>query len=208
MTLAVLTNESLKQELLLKGIAPGVEIVWADSVRSLSVIEADMYIDLLFELDRERTDRLKQLLPKPVLVNAVPFSTKTIGADFIRLNAWPTLLQRSVLEIVLPASKTTGTVNGLFGSLQWNYQVVPDLVGMITPRIIAMIINEAYFTLGDEVSTREEIDIAMKLGTNYPFGPFEWSEKIGLKNVYELLKELSRNDKRYIPAAALEAEAN
>ena len=43
-----------------------------------------------------------------------------------------------------------------------------------------MIINEAYFTWEAGTSTKEEIDIAMKLGTGYPYGPFEWGEKIGL----------------------------
>jgi 3-hydroxyacyl-CoA dehydrogenase len=44
-----------------------------------------------------------------------------------------------------------------------------------------MIINEAYFALEDNVSTKAETDIAMKLGTNYPYGPFEWGQLIGLK---------------------------
>jgi 3-hydroxybutyryl-CoA dehydrogenase len=43
----------------------------------------------------------------------------------------------------------------------------------------------------------------MKLGTSYPYGPFEWSEKIGLARVNELLTELSHDDKRYTPAPAL-----
>ena len=60
---------------------------------------------------------------------------------------------------------------------------VPDVKGFISPRIVSMIINEAYFTLEENVSTKEEIDIAMKLGTNYPYGPFEWSKKIGLKKL-------------------------
>jgi len=69
-----------------------------------------------------------------------------------------------------------------------------------------MIINEAYFALGDKVSTKDEIDTAMKLGTNYPYGPFEWSRKIGLKNVYQLLSVLSKEDHRYIAAPCLEEE--
>ena len=60
---------------------------------------------------------------------------------------------------------------------------VPDVKGFISSRIVSMIINEAYFALEENVSTKEEIDIAMKLGTNYPYGPFEWSKKIGLKNI-------------------------
>ena len=71
-----------------------------------------------------------------------------------------------------------------------------------------MIINEAYFTLEENVSTKEEIDIAMKLGTNYPYGPFEWSKKIGLKNIADLLKELFITEKRYQPAALLLKEAS
>src|SRR5688572_32115960 len=94
MNVAVLADEILKQELMAKGASAAIEWQWADSLRSLTAIEADVYIDLLFELDNERSGRLKQLLPKPVLVNAVAFSTKTIQQPFIRINAWPTLLDR------------------------------------------------------------------------------------------------------------------
>jgi 3-hydroxybutyryl-CoA dehydrogenase len=66
-----------------------------------------------------------------------------------------------------------------------------------------MIINEAYFALDDAVSSKAEIDIAMKLGTNYPWGPFEWAEKIGLNNIYLLLQKLSLTNKRYQPAPTL-----
>ena len=84
---------------------------------------------------------------------------------------------------------------------------VPDVKGFISPRVVSMIINEAYFTLEENVSTKEEIDVAMKLGTNYPYGPFEWGEKIGLQKVYELLALLSNNNTRYEPAALLKKEA-
>jgi 3-hydroxybutyryl-CoA dehydrogenase len=79
---------------------------------------------------------------------------------------------------------------------------------MITPRIIAMIINEAYFTLEQKVSTKEEIDLAMKLGTGYPLGPFEWSNRIGLTKVYSLLSRLNLMEPRYQPSALLKQEAD
>jgi 3-hydroxybutyryl-CoA dehydrogenase len=88
-------------------------------------------------------------------------------------------------------------------ALNWSFQVVPDVKGMIAARVIAMIVNEAYFALGDDVSSKENIDTAMKLGTNYPLGPFEWSEKIGLHNILNLLTSLSEDDKRYLPAPLL-----
>ncbi|NKQ99539.1 3-hydroxyacyl-CoA dehydrogenase, partial len=58
-----------------------------------------------------------------------------------------------------------------------------------------------------QVSSKKEIDTAMKLGTNYPMGPFEWAEKIGLRRIYHLLKTLEKEDKRYKAAGLLEKEA-
>lgn len=207
MTVAILADDVLKQELLAKKLPENVTVVWADSMRALTIADADVYIDLLFEPDVERTQHLKKLLPKPVIVNAVSYTTKRTGADFIRINAWPGLLQRSVIEVAMPASMNETVVKDVFDQLQWKYVIAPDIAGMITARVLAAIINEAYYTLGAEVSTREEIDIAMKLGTSYPFGPFEWAAKIGLKRVYELLTELSKVDNRYTPAPLLAAEA-
>ena len=77
------------------------------------------------------------------------------------------------------------------------------IMGLLQARIIAMIINEAYYALEENVSTKEQIDIAMKLGTNYPYGPFEWSEKIGIEKIYFLLEKLSAQNKRYTIAAAI-----
>jgi len=207
MIVAVLADDLLKQELLTKQTAGDVSFIWVDSIRALTITEADVYIDLLFQMDAERTHHLKRLLPKPVLVNAVAWSTKRIGADFIRINAWPTLLHRSITEVAIPTAVQQETVKQIFDKLQWSYRLVPDIAGMITARVIAMIVNEAYYTLEAHVSSREEIDIAMKLGTSYPYGPFEWSTRIGLKYIYELLNELSHDDKRYLPAVLLQWEA-
>ena len=69
-----------------------------------------------------------------------------------------------------------------------------------------MIINEAYFALGEGVSTEDEIDLSMKLGTNYPYGPFEWCNKIGLKKVNDLMEKLSKTDNRYAIAPAMKNE--
>jgi 3-hydroxybutyryl-CoA dehydrogenase len=43
----------------------------------------------------------------------------------------------------------------------------------------------------------------MKSGTNYPYGPFEWSEKIGVANILNLLEKLAKKEERYSPAPAL-----
>ena len=45
--------------------------------------------------------------------------------------------------------------------------------------------------------------MAMRLGTNYPAGPFEWGERIGLNKLYALLLKMSVSDNRFCPPGAL-----
>ena len=101
----------------------------------------------------------------------------------------PTFLEREMLEI----SAYHGNqheANEIIRKLGIKSTVVDDRVGLVTPRIIAMIINEAFFTVQEGTASREDIDLGMKLGTNYPMGPFEWSKAWGLNNIYELLDAL------------------
>jgi 3-hydroxybutyryl-CoA dehydrogenase len=200
MIAAILADEQLRDEIMEKGVAERTEIIWADSLQSLRIIEADVYFDLLFEYDRERMSRLQYLHPKPVFVNDVIH----VHDRFIRLNAWPGMLKRNEVEIAChDFANSKHSIDAVFENMGWKFQVVPNITGMVTPRIVSMIINEAYYALGDGVSTMEEIDVAMKLGTNYPYGPFEWSTKIGISNVAALLRELSSEDQRYTIAPLL-----
>ncbi len=66
-----------------------------------------------------------------------------------------------------------------------------------------MIINEACYAVNENVSTAKEIDIALKLGTSYPLGPFEWNKQIGSQRIIQLLDILSVNNDRYLPAPDL-----
>lgn len=77
--------------------------------------------------------------------------------------------------------------------------------GFVFPRVLSMIINEAYFSLDEYLATEKNIDLAMKFGVNYPLGPFEWVQKMGPKSVVYLLDELfeATQDGRYITAKGL-----
>ena len=172
MIVAILADDEIKAEIIDKGYSDAVEVIWADSLQSLRVIEADAYFDLLFDNDSERISRLKFLLPKPLFVNAVVPTGNLLPPGFMRINAWPTMMKRSLVELAAIESDNIGNIKEIFDEIGWAIQVVPDVPGMITPRIISMIINEAWFSLAENISTREEIDTAMKLGTNYPYGPF------------------------------------
>jgi len=208
MRLVVLANEELKEELLSTGINDDCKIDWIGSSVELSLYkDADAVIDLLFEANSYDVSYLKDLLPKPVFVNSVNKTTSEIGFPFIRINAWPGFLKRNIAEVTCHDHTMKKEGEKMLTLLNRKAEWVPDIKGFISPRIVSMIINEAWFALEENVSSKEEIDIAMKLGTNYPFGPFEWSRKIGLKNIVNLLTELSKEEKRYEPASLLLKEA-
>ncbi len=125
--------------------------------------------------------------------------------NLVRMNGWPGFLENDSWEIT---GKINQAVTDVLLALNKKFIVCADEPGFISARIIAMIINEAYMTKEEGVSTEEEIDIAMKLGTNYPYGPFEWAEKIGIQSIHELLSALTKNDNRYTPAASMNALIN
>jgi 3-hydroxybutyryl-CoA dehydrogenase len=208
MRLVVLTNEQLKEELLLNGVSDDCKIDWVKSSEELlSHTDADAVIDLLFEVNGYDVSHLNDHLTKPVFVNSMNKTINEIGSPVIRINAWPCFLNRNIAEVSCTDEVNKKDAEKILSLLNRKTEWVPDIKGFISPRVVSMIINEAYYTLEENVSTKEEIDIAMKLGTNYPHGPFEWSKKIGLKKVAALLTELSLTEKRYEPALFLLKEA-
>lgn len=132
-----------------------------------------------------------------------PRSRTIFGFD-----GFPTLLNRELLEVSLLNTADTALLEQRCQQLNTAYAIVDDRVGLVTPRVICMIINEAYYTLQEGTASRDDIDLAMKLGTNYPYGPFEWCERIGLSNVYDLLAAVyaDTRDERYKISALMKKE--
>ena len=114
-------------------------------------------------------------------------------------NGLPTMLNRNIFEVSLLNTDDLLALQNICNQLNTEYILVDDRVGLVTPRVIGMIINEAYYTVQEGTASRKDIDLAMKLGTNYPYGPFEWCERIGLNHIYDLLNALYQDtkDERY-----------
>ena len=75
----------------------------------------------------------------------------------------------------------------------------------VTSRLIQTLINEAIFCLHEGISTREEIDTALKLGMNHPMGPLELADFIGLDVVLSMQEALYKGFKepKYRPCSLL-----
>ena len=138
---------------------------------------------------------------KPYFINDVGLlSAKLNHPSIIPFNGWKGFIEKEYWEM---AGKLSDGAMEVLSLIHRKALVVPQTPGMVSPKVISMIINEAWFALDEKVSSKEEIDTAMKLGTNYPLGPFEWADQIGIKNIYYLLKELEKTDPLYTPAPLL-----
>ena len=168
--------------------------------------EQELVVDFTVDESHENLELYKDIIGLPVLVNIpktslveLVYYSEEVKCSLFGFNGLPTFLDREVLEVSLYKEEESEMLVQLCSDLGTKHLIVDDRVGMVTARIIFMIINEAYYTVQEGTAEKADIDQGMKLGTNYPHGPFEWSEHIGLQHVYELLEAVYEDtkDERY-----------
>lgn len=181
-----------------------------------SMRKSEVVFDFTIAEDPSRMEVYNNRSSGPIFLNTSTISLANVTKRWMQsiegvfgFCGLPTFLNREILEVTLLKESHQSKLKEICGRLNTQYQVVADRVGLVTPRVICMIINEAYYTVEDGTATREDIDLAMKLGTNYPFGPFEWCRRIGPGNVYRLLAAVHNdtNDERYKICPLLEKES-
>jgi len=176
------------------------------------VIEA-VYEDL--NIKKEVFQRLDNLLPVEAII-----ASNTSGLSITELGA-ATRRPDKVIGIHFfypaPVMKLVEIIRGL-GTSEETYETVKDLVqrigkvgveapdypGFIVNRILLPMINEAIFCVMEGVKP-EDVDQAMKLGCNYPMGPLELADFVGLDIVLATIKGLYENlgDPKYRPCPLL-----
>jgi 3-hydroxybutyryl-CoA dehydrogenase len=83
--------------------------------------------------------------------------------------------------------------------------VCKDAPGFITSRLGIVLMNEAIFALQEGLMSAADIDTSMKLGYNFPMGPLELADFIGLDVVFAITQTLYENyqDTKYRPCMLL-----
>ncbi|TGD78021.1 3-hydroxyacyl-CoA dehydrogenase family protein [Hymenobacter wooponensis] len=143
------------------------------------------------------TKSLAQLFHK----EAPPF-----GAVF-GLCALPTMLNREHLEVSLFRPEDAAQLAQLCAKLGTRFCLVPDRVGLLSPRLVCVFINEACYLLQTGAASVADIEQTMKLRLGTELGPFAWANSIGLGHVYQTLEALyyDTHEGRYKPCSLLKA---
>ncbi len=93
--------------------------------------------------------------------------------------------------------------------LDFAVEVIADSPGFVLQRILAMVANLGCELAQIGVGTPADIDTAMKLAQNYPLGPLEWAEKLGVAATHEIMRQLQAitGSDRYRPSLWLRRRA-
>lgn len=193
MTIAVV-NDSGDLRAYIATLSPGL-------VNWLYCSSDDGFPDATAALVWQAPDEWLQQLKMPALVAETNRTLQQMGCShqlFGRFCGWPTLLQRKTWEVAT-AKDETDWLPALAAALEITTTRVADVPGLVAPRLLATIINEACYALEAGICTTSDLDIAMQLGTNYPIGPWAWLQKIGPAKVHQLLSVLAVSESRYQP---------
>ncbi len=90
-------------------------------------------------------------------------------------------------------------------SLGMKTVIAAEAPGFIVNRILIPMLNEAYFALQEGVATKEDIDLAVKMGLNHPMGPLTLSDFIGLDTILYIAEYLHKElgEDKYRPCPLL-----
>jgi 3-hydroxybutyryl-CoA dehydrogenase len=165
----------------------------ADFIIEAAVESAAAKIDIFSTLDKICAQHVifstnTSSVPIGRLARATKRPDKVIGMHFM----YPAQKMK-LLEIVrTPATseETYQIVKDLAIEMGKHPITVADRPCFVTSRLIQTLINEAIFCLYEGVSSKEEIDAALKLGMNHPMGPLELADFIGLDVVLAMQQAL------------------
>ena len=152
-----------------------------------------------------RLDEVTLMLSNGKLSSKIAVETRTPVVQFdLSVNHQ----QASAIAISAASGNSTAQtalVIRFLQSLGKNVIVLPDYPALLTLRTVAMLCNEALDVVNKGIASVEDIDLAMRLGVNYPAGPLAWGNQLGWQHILTTLENLNHfyADTRYRPAPLL-----
>jgi 3-hydroxybutyryl-CoA dehydrogenase len=161
---------------------------------------------LILDCGATEDDAPLQGAHQAILCDAAPLAALDPGgtaAGFHMLVPLGRLVELTAQPSTAPSA--LAATEAFFATLGMAAERVGDAPGLVLGRIVAQLVNEAAFALGEGVAAAADIDAGLVLGLNHPRGPIEWADTVGPAEVLAVLAGLEdeyRED-RYRPAPAL-----
>jgi 3-hydroxybutyryl-CoA dehydrogenase len=115
------------------------------------------------------------------------------------VNGWPRpeAAKEAILEVAGPES-TVLVAQKVLSAQGFQVVLAPATPGLLSARVVAMIINEAHLLLQEGMAQAADIDLSMKLGTGYPLGPFAWEQLWGEGKTKALLSAMAEREPQVV----------
>jgi 3-hydroxybutyryl-CoA dehydrogenase len=146
--------------------------------------------------------------PQALVCDAAPLSAQDPGGSAAGFALPLPVADGGLVELTRTATTAPAAAAALeafFATLGRRAEWVGDGPGLVGGRIVAQLVNEACFALGEGVADAADIDLGMELGLNHPRGPLAWGDRIGPAAVLDTVLALweEYREERYRPAPAL-----
>lgn len=184
-----------------------------------AVKTADLVIEAVpekAEIKKQVFESLEEFAPEHCIfaTNTSTMSPTEIGSygkrpeKTIAMHFFNPVHKMPLVEIVRgleTSDETAETIRAVAEQMGKETVVINEFPGFVTSRISCLVGNEAFYMLQEGLGTPEEIDKAIKLGLNFPMGPFELVDLVGLDARLNNLKQLHEKlGEKYRPAPLLE----
>ena len=116
---------------------------------------------------------------------------KVIGLNFTK-NPFENKYLVQVVKGIQTSDETVLAVMKLLETMGITSVKLEETPGFILDRVIASIVNEAAVMYSSKLATKEDIDNMMKVCVNWPMGPFEFADSMGVDRVVEILESMSQ----------------
>ncbi|XP_049848268.1 3-hydroxybutyryl-CoA dehydrogenase-like [Schistocerca gregaria] len=128
---------------------------------------------------------------------------RVIGLHF--MNPVQVMKLVEVIPGLQTCQETIDTTLSVVLSMDKTHVLSKDMPGFIVNRLLMPYINEAIISYSEGLGTLEDLDNAMKLGTNVPMGPLTLADFIGLDTCLAIMRVLYSefSDSKYRPATLL-----
>ncbi len=128
---------------------------------------------------------------------------RVMGMHF--MNPVPVMRLVELVRGLATSDATFGAVSEVARSMGKTVVVGRDMPGFIVNRVLMPYVNEAVFALYEGIASPEDIDTAMKLGTNVPMGPLALADFIGLDTCLAILEvlQIGLGEDKYRPCPLL-----